>query len=73
MNNNHPTELPTLLTVRQCVERHPFLTSGGLRHLIFHAEENGFARCIRRVGRRVYIVENELFQFIEEQNGGHAA
>lgn len=62
-------EKPQLATVRQFTERNPFMTEGGVRHLIFHAESNGFSRCIRRIGRRVYIDEGAFFEWLETQQG----
>lgn len=47
---------------------HPWPTIGGLRHLIFFANTNGFEVAIRRVGRRVLIDEKKFFEFIEKQN-----
>lgn len=47
-----------LYTVKQTVEAYPAFREGGLRHLIFHADghkPNGFACCIRRIGRKVLI------------------
>jgi hypothetical protein len=41
---------------------------GGLRHLIFNAETNGFAPAIKRVGRRVLIDEARFFEIVESQN-----
>ena len=40
---------------------------GGIRHLIFHAETNGFKKCIRRIGTKI-LINQELFdKWIEEQ------
>ncbi len=61
-----PPELPAkamqpgkrLYTVKQTVEAYPAFREGGLRYLIFHADghkPNGFACCIRRIGRKVLI------------------
>jgi len=47
---------------------HPWPPIGGLRHLVFHSQTNGFAKVIRRVGRRVLIDEAAFFQWIEENN-----
>lgn len=58
-----------LLTVRQFSQKYPVFPEGGLRHKIFYAEENGFAKCIRRFGRKVLIDEAAFFQWIDEQNG----
>ncbi|MBD9357484.1 hypothetical protein [Methylomonas albis] len=61
-----PPELPAktiqlgkrLYTVKQTVEAYPAIREGGLRYLIFYAEDHkpkGFARSIRRIGREVLI------------------
>lgn len=58
----------SLLTVRQFVEKHPAFTEGGLRYLIFNADQNGFIQCIRRIGRKVLLDEKEVFFWVDEQN-----
>lgn len=57
-----------LLTVKQFAEKHPAFTEGGLRYLIFHAEETGLIIALRRIGRRVLIEEKGFFEWIEHQN-----
>jgi hypothetical protein len=49
---------------------HPWPPLGGLRHLVFHKETNGFAKCVKKCGRRVLIDEKEFFKFVDEQNRG---
>jgi hypothetical protein len=55
------------LTVRQWVHEHPWPPIGGLRHLIFNAEANGFNKVIRRIGRRVLIDEDAFFNWVNTQ------
>lgn len=50
-------------------DHHAWPPIGGLRHLIFHEQSNGFSRCVRRVGRRVLIDEDEFFKWVADQNG----
>ena len=57
-------------TVRQWTEQHPYPPLGGLRHLIFHAKQNGFDAVIRRLGRRVLIDEAAFFAWVDAQKGG---
>lgn len=39
---------------------------GGLRHIIFHSESNGFAAAIKRVGRTVLIDVPKFWQIVED-------
>lgn len=57
-------------TVNQFVERHPAFTIGGLRHQIFHENENGLAKsgAIIRNGRKILIKESAYFDWLENQN-----
>jgi hypothetical protein len=70
--NNFPTansgQLGTrLLTVADWPKHHAWPPAGGLRHLIFFAEINGFNKVIRRVGRRVLIDEAAFFSWVDQQ------
>jgi len=57
-NPQHPSaELSPALTIKQLVAKYPAFTEGGIRWLIFNAKQNGFGRCIVRVGRRVILDE----------------
>jgi hypothetical protein len=53
-----------LFTVQQWPQHHPYPPVGGLRHLIFHAKQNGFDAVIRRIGRRVLIDEQAFFAWV---------
>ena len=64
-NKSHEHKLST---VSLFSKKYPAFPEGGLRFIIFHAETNGFAKCILRVGRKVLIDEDMFFQIIEEQN-----
>jgi hypothetical protein len=57
-----------LIPVTKWNEHHQWPPIGGLRHLIFYAETNGFNKVIRRCGRRVLIDEQAFFKWMEEQN-----
>lgn len=65
--NNTQTE-QTLLTVKQFSEEYKAFNEGGLRHLIFHADTNGFNSCIRRIGRRVLLHVPSVFEWVEKEN-----
>ena len=51
-------------------EYHPWPAIGGLRHLIFNAETNGFNNVIVRAGRRVLIDEKAFFEWLNAHRGG---
>lgn len=55
--------VPTIHTVRQFSQKHPAFPEGGLRHRIFHADENGLAQsgALIRNGRRILIDEEKFF------------
>lgn len=67
------------MSVKQLVEARskkglwPY-TEGSIRKLIYQAEENGFARCISRVGGRVLIDANTVDNWVSEHknNSGWA-
>ena len=56
--------------VRQFCEHHAWATEGGIRHLIFHAQENGFHRCIKRLGRRILLDEAAVFEWLSDGKEG---
>lgn len=59
-----------LIPVTEWHKHHAWPPIGGLRHLIFFAESNGFKSVICRVGRRVLIDEQAFFAWAKEgQNG----
>ncbi len=53
------------LTVNEWCKEKPWPPIGGLRHLIFHSETNGFKKVIRRCGRRILINEQEFIRWME--------
>jgi len=61
-----------LIPLTRWNEFHVWPPLGGLRHLVFHANRNGFDSVIRRVGRRVLIDETAFFRWVEEQNSHDA-
>lgn len=59
---------PRYLTVNEWCKTYSWPPVGGIRHLIFNAESNGFKKVIRRCGRRILINEQAFFQWLEEKN-----
>ena len=47
---------------------HPWPPIGGLRHIAFNSESNGFRDAILRVGRRVLIDENKFFECAKKES-----
>lgn len=58
-----------LIPVTQWNNHHAWPPIGGLRHLIFYANKNGFNKVIKRIGRRVLIDEDKFFKWAATQNG----
>lgn len=56
-----------LIPVTKWCDFHSWPPIGGLRHLIFYENTNGFKHCIVRIGRRVLIDENKFFEWTENQ------
>lgn len=49
---------------------HEWPPIGGLRNLIFNKDKNGFAKVIKKVGKRVLIDEAAFFEWIANQGQG---
>ena len=62
-----------LIPVPDWNDHHSWPPLGGMRHLIFHAATNGFARAFVRVGRRVLVDEAAFFECVAAMNGRQAA
>ena len=39
---------------------------GQLRHFCLHRKENGFDKCVRKIGKRLYFRHDLIMQWIEE-------
>ncbi len=57
-----------LIPVTEWNNYHSWPPQGGLRHLIYNEDTNGFKRAFKRVGRRILIDEKVFFQIVDEQN-----
>jgi hypothetical protein len=62
-------EVPQLYTVAQFAEKHRAIKEAQLRWLIFNRELNGLGAsgAIIRLGRRVYLSEQEFFAWLLAQ------
>jgi hypothetical protein len=69
--NTDATAAPTrLIPVPDWPKYHAWPPPGGLRHLIFHSDSNGFAAAFVRVGRRVLVDEARFFEAARARKGG---
>ncbi|MFO0751390.1 MAG: hypothetical protein U1F43_37835 [Myxococcota bacterium] len=63
-----PTKTPpTWLSIDEFCRRHSWARPGTLRHAILHSASNGFAKCVVRAGRRVLLIEAEVFAWYERR------
>lgn len=63
--------VPRLIPLTEWNRHHQWPPQGGLRHLMFHRERNGFNRAFIKCGRRVLIDEYEFFNAVK--GGSHGA
>lgn len=66
MQNSQQTRL---IPVTKWNDYHDWPAIGGLRHLIFNENQNGFSKVIRRIGSRVLLDEKSFFEWVNEKNG----
>ena len=59
---------PKLIPLTKWNDAHAWPPLGGLRHLVFHEDTNGFQSAFLRVGKRVLINETEFFRCIDRIN-----
>jgi hypothetical protein len=64
--------IPTLSPVKTFSAKYPGFPEGGVRHAIFHGDENGLekTRTVVRDGRKVLINEERYFLLLEIKNSG---
>lgn len=68
MKENKESQNSRLIPLTEWPKHHTWPPLGGLRHLVFNGEANGFNRVIRRIGRRVLIDEGAFFEWVESHN-----
>ena len=56
-----------LIPLTDWPDYHPWPPIGGLRHLVFFENQNGFSKVVVRVGRRVLLKESEFFKWANNQ------
>lgn len=67
-NEENPFPQSRLIPLTEWSKYHVYPPLGGLRHLVLHAQENGFHKVVRRIGRRVLIDETAFFDWVRIQN-----
>lgn len=55
---------PRLIPLTDWNKHHEWPPQGGLRHLMFNRESNGFGRAFVKCGRRVLVNESEFFRCV---------
>ncbi len=65
------TNTPRLIPAADWNKFHHWPPPGGLRHLIFFADSNGFDKVVRRVGKRVLIDEQAFFLWVDHNGARH--
>ena len=60
-------------TVRELSKLFPSFSEPSLRFLIFNAQQNGFQKCIRKIGRKIIINISEFENWVNSQQGGNHA
>lgn len=64
-----PARRPSrLLTPRQIWETYPAFTEGSLRWLLFHRQTNGLSIAVRKIGRRLVLVEDLFLLWVEKHS-----
>lgn len=59
---------PILVPLVKWPEKHGWPSVGGLRHLVFHADRNGFRSVFRKAGGRILIEETAFFEWVERRD-----
>lgn len=64
--------IPSLLTINGFCEKHSFLTPSALRNKIFYSAQNRMDefKVVVKLGKRVYINEDNFFNWLESVSGG---
>ena len=68
--NTHTPPTTRLIPIPQWGAYHPEgPPEGGLRHLRFHCDSNGFKEAFVTIGSRVYIDERKFYECARRQSG----
>ncbi|WP_131781171.1 hypothetical protein [Legionella gresilensis] len=64
------TEPKRLARVKKIPEIYPAFTESSIRWLIFNEHQNGFSRCIRRIGKKILLDLDQFESWIDERCQG---
>ena len=53
------------MTIKQTAQKYPAFSEGSLRWLWFNGEKNGFSSCVRKIGKRILVVEPLFISWLE--------
>lgn len=59
-----------LIPLTQWEKFHPWPTVGGLRHLAFNRDKNGFGPAFVKIGRKLLVDEARFFEIAREIGAG---
>lgn len=62
-----------LIPLTEWNQYHSWPPTGGLRHLVFNRDKNGFDKVVRKCGARVLLDEGAFFEWVDQQNAKGAA
>ena len=67
MTDNTTSAPRGVYSVQQFAEKYPSFSVGMLRNLIHFEDTNGFSAVIRRIGRRIFIIEESFFAWMDSR------
>lgn len=67
-NQSLKSSLCRLIPIVDWPKFHCWPPIGGLRHLNFYKETNGFDKVVKKIGKRVLIDEQKFFEWVDEKN-----
>jgi hypothetical protein len=70
IQQTHPKTNTRYIPIPKWKEYHPWPPVGGLRHLAFYKDSNGFKTAFKKSGRNVLVDEAEFFRCLEKNSAG---
>ena len=69
-DTNTKTPNVRLIPLNKWPEFHPWPSVGGLRHMAFYRDTNGFNEAFVKIGRRLLIDESKFFECCRKVGAG---